>query len=103
MGYDTTPRQQIPLNEMVKRVLFPFSGGSVMSLNSVSSSNPDPAQISDVHTVVQIVAKSSPHKRSYRWWARRIALSSLALFLVLVLSTLFLGAKAKADLIAKYP
>jgi pimeloyl-ACP methyl ester carboxylesterase len=43
------------------------------------------------------------HKRGILGWARRIFISVLALFLVIVVSTLLLGAKAKADLIAKYP
>jgi pimeloyl-ACP methyl ester carboxylesterase len=66
-----------------------------MSFNSVASANPD-------HAVVE-TPQPSPIKHGFRWWASRIALSILALILVLVVMTLLLGAKAKADLIAKYP
>jgi pimeloyl-ACP methyl ester carboxylesterase len=79
-----------------------------MSFNLISTSKVDPAQDSQVHTSSDNIAvaempQSLPNKRGYRWWATRIALSVLALFVVLIVVTLLLGAKAKADLIAKYP
>jgi pimeloyl-ACP methyl ester carboxylesterase len=108
MGYDTTPRQQIPSNEIVQLVLFPFSGGSVMSFHPISAPKVDSTHGSNVHSSGDPIAapeapQSLPNKRGYLWWAKRIVLSILALFLVLVVITLLLGAKAKADLIAKYP
>lgn len=65
-----------------------------MQLNSIPSSNVDP---------VAVAASKVSNKRGYRWWATRIIASGLAVFAVMVVATLLLGAKAKADLIAKYP
>ena len=67
-----------------------------MSFHPIASSKVDPIAAAEV-------PQSLPNKRGYLWWGKRIILSILALFLVLVVITLLLGAKAKADLIAKYP
>ncbi len=69
-----------------------------MSFQPITSSKTD-----SVHTPVAETSQSLPNKRGYRWWARRIIKSILAFLLVLVVSTLLLGSKAKADLVAKYP
>lgn len=61
-----------------------------MSFHSISSPKVDE------------MPQSLPNKRGYGWWAKRIALSILALSLVLVAVTFLLGAEAKADLISKY-
>jgi pimeloyl-ACP methyl ester carboxylesterase len=79
-----------------------------MSSHPISSSEVDPTQGSEVHSdgnpiAVSAASPSLPNKRSRFWRAKRIILSILALFLVLVVVTLLLGAKAKADLIAQYP
>ncbi len=79
-----------------------------MSSHPISSSKVDPAQASETRTsgdpiVVAEVTQSLPNKRGYLWWAKRIVISILVLFSVLVGTTLLLGAQAKADLIAKYP
>jgi pimeloyl-ACP methyl ester carboxylesterase len=75
-----------------------------MSFQPISSTKVDPTQDNEVRTSGDhITVAETPHKRGYRWWAKRIVLSILALFFGLVAMTLVLGAKAKADLIAKYP
>ncbi len=75
-----------------------------MSFQPISSTKVDPTQSSEVNTTNDpIVVAGMSHKRGHLWWARRIAASTLALFVVLVIMTLVLGAKAKADLIVKYP
>src|SRR5262245_6724412 len=66
-----------------------------MSLRPVSSSN--------VNLAPRGVTTPSSSKRGYRRWARRIFISILALFVVLIVGTLILGARAKAALIAQYP
>jgi pimeloyl-ACP methyl ester carboxylesterase len=43
-----------------------------------------------------------PNQRRRFWWARKLFISVLTLLLVLVVGTLLLGYKAKADLIAQY-
>jgi pimeloyl-ACP methyl ester carboxylesterase len=65
-----------------------------MSSQPIASSKADPIQ----NTAVD-ASQSLPNKRG----ARRIIKSILALLPILVVTTLLLGAKAKADLIAKYP
>lgn len=79
-----------------------------MSLHPVSSSNVDAAQGNQVHPSSDRVAAAEaaqalPNKRGYHWWAKRLSLSVLALFVGLIVMTLVLGAKAKADLITHYP
>jgi pimeloyl-ACP methyl ester carboxylesterase len=71
-----------------------------MSSHPISSSKVDPAQS---HSAVAEASQSLSRKYGYGWWAKRIGLSILALVFGLVVITLLLGAKAKADLIAKYP
>ncbi|MBI1280561.1 MAG: alpha/beta fold hydrolase [Anaerolineaceae bacterium] len=53
----------------------------------------------DAHNPVVEITQSLPNKRG----TRKILKSVLALLLILVITTLLLGAKAKADLIAQYP
>jgi pimeloyl-ACP methyl ester carboxylesterase len=65
-----------------------------MSFSPIASSKVDANQFAEVQM---------PNPRGFRWWAGRILLSVLALLIVLVVATLLLGAKAKADLIAQYP
>ncbi|MBI1256433.1 MAG: alpha/beta fold hydrolase [Chloroflexi bacterium] len=67
-----------------------------MSFSPITSSKVDPV-------AVDAVSQSLPHQHGFRWWASRISLSILALLLMLIVTTLLLGAKAKADLIAQYP
>ena len=79
-----------------------------MSFHPITSSKVDAAQSSEAHinndhSPIAEMPQSLTNKRGYRWSARRIIKSILALLLVLVVSTLLLGAKAKADLIAQYP
>ena len=69
-----------------------------MSFQPIASSKTD-----SVHNPAAGTSQSLPNKGGYRWWARRIIKSILTLLLVLVVSTLVLGAKAKDDLVAKYP
>jgi pimeloyl-ACP methyl ester carboxylesterase len=71
-----------------------------MSSHPMSSSKVDRTQ---GHSAVPEVHQSLPNKRDYRWWAKRIVLCIVALVLGLVIITLVLGAKARADLIANYP
>src|SRR5690349_3182398 len=71
-----------------------------MSLHPMSSSKSDPHQ---GHSAVADLPKSQPGKRGYAGWAKRIVVSIVALLFGLVIITLLLGAKAKADLIAQYP
>jgi pimeloyl-ACP methyl ester carboxylesterase len=73
-----------------------------MSSSPITSSKVDPTQRSGDPVAVTDASQALPNQRSFGWWARRIFLSVLAL-LVLVISTLLLGAKVKADLIAQYP
>jgi pimeloyl-ACP methyl ester carboxylesterase len=70
-----------------------------MLSSPIASSKADATQPSSDSLAVA----EMPNKRRWLWWARRIFISVLALFVVLIVSTLLLGAKAKADLIAKYP
>jgi pimeloyl-ACP methyl ester carboxylesterase len=67
-----------------------------MSSSPITSSKADPIAVAQV-------SQALPNRRGFRWWAGRIVLSALVLLLVLVVTTLLLGAKAKADLIAKFP
>ncbi len=69
-----------------------------MSFQSTTSAKADSA-----HSSVAEIPQSLPIKRGFGSRAKRIVLSILALLLVLIVTTLLLGAKAKADLIAKYP
>ena len=66
------------------------------------SSSPITSSIVDPIAVAQ-ASQALHNQRGFRWWAGRIFLSVLALLLVLVVSVLLLGAKAKADLIAQFP
>jgi pimeloyl-ACP methyl ester carboxylesterase len=68
--------------------------------SSTSSSKVDSAQD---HLAVVEAPTSHPNQRRRFWWARRLFNSVLALLFVLVVGTLLLGYKAKADLIAQYP
>jgi pimeloyl-ACP methyl ester carboxylesterase len=75
-----------------------------MRFFSISSSKINPAQgIETQPNGVHSAIAEMPKKRGFGWWARRISVSTLVLILGLVVVTLLLGAKAKADLIAKYP
>jgi pimeloyl-ACP methyl ester carboxylesterase len=74
-----------------------------MSYSPITSSNVDPTRRDGDPIAVAQASQAMPNRRSVRWWAGRIFLSVLALLLVLVVTTLLLGAKAKADLIAQYP
>jgi pimeloyl-ACP methyl ester carboxylesterase len=69
-----------------------------MSFQPIVSPKPDSAPRS-----VAEMPQSLLNKRGHQWGAGKIVKSILALLLVLVISTLLLGAKVKADLIAKYP
>ena len=69
-----------------------------MSFQSTTSAKADSA-----HSPVAEIPQSLPNKRGFGLWAKRIVLSILALLVIVVVTTLLLGAKAKADLIAKYP
>ncbi len=69
-----------------------------MSFQSTTSAKADSA-----HSPVAEIPQSLTNKHGYRWSARRIIKSILALLLIVVVSTLLLGAKAKSELIAKYP
>ncbi len=78
-----------------------------MSFQPIASSNTDSAQSSEAHTNNDHSAVTdmpqSLSKRGFAYRAKRIVVSVLVLFFGLVAITLLLGAKAKADLIAKYP
>jgi pimeloyl-ACP methyl ester carboxylesterase len=67
-----------------------------MSSSPITSSKADPIAVAQA-------SQALPNRRGFRWWTGRIVLSALTLLLVLVVTTLLLGAKAKADLIAKFP
>lgn len=74
-----------------------------MSSSPKVSAKSEPTS-TDVHTSHDHLAVAeTSSKRGYRWWAGRIFAFILAFFVVLVVSTLLLGAKAKADLIAQFP
>jgi pimeloyl-ACP methyl ester carboxylesterase len=77
-----------------------ISGGSAMSFHPISSSKVDS---SSDHIAVTEASQSLPKKRGWLWWTKRSLLSILVLFFSLVVITLLLGAKVKADLIAQYP
>jgi pimeloyl-ACP methyl ester carboxylesterase len=79
-----------------------------MSFSPISSSKGNLTQGSEVQgSGDHLAAAPEPSalriRRGFRWWAGRLFISIVALFLVLAASTLLLGAKAKADLIAQYP
>lgn len=74
-----------------------------MSSSPITSTNVDPNQRDGDPIAMAQASQALPNRRSVRWWAGRIFLSGLALLLALVGTTLLLGAKAKADLIAQYP
>jgi pimeloyl-ACP methyl ester carboxylesterase len=80
-----------------------ISGGSIMSSSPITTSKVDPTQRYGDPIAEAQASQALPNRRGFRWWAGRIFLSILALLLVLVVTTLLLGVKAKADLIAQYP
>lgn len=67
------------------------------------SLSPSTSSKADAHNPVVEMPQSLPNKRGFGWRVIRIVQSILALLLVLIVTTLLLGAKAKSDLIAKYP
>src|SRR5690349_20537726 len=79
-----------------------ISGGSIMSSSPIPSSKVDPTQRYGDPIAEAQASQALPNRSGFRWWAGRIFLSVLALLLVLVVTTLLLGAKAKAALITAY-
>lgn len=74
-----------------------------MSRSPITTSKIDPTQHDADSIGVPEASQASLNRHGFRWWAGRSFLSILALLLVVVITTLLLGAKAKADLIAQYP
>lgn len=74
-----------------------------MSSSPITSSKLDPTQRDGDPIAEAQASQVMPNRHGFRRRAGRIFLSVLGLLLVLVATTLLLGAKAKAELIAQYP